>query len=117
MNSDFLLLNKTYQTNEYIFKMIVNFPNKDMVLKNYLETNLYKLVENLFAFNINKTPRIKEKYLKEYLINLSMVNYLMHQSFLKKYISYKQIIQVGNILLDLKKMTFTILKGISNDKI
>ena len=117
MNSDFILLNKTYQTNEYIKKMLVNFPNKDMVLKNYLEFNLYKMVENLFAFNINETARIKEKYLKEYLINLSMINYLMHQSFTKKYISYKQATQIGKIILGLKKMSISILKGLSNDKV
>lgn len=117
MNSNFILLNKTYQTNEYIYKILINFPTKDMVLRNCLESNLYKMVENLFAFNINDTNRIKEKYLKEYLINLSMINYLMHQAFMKKYISYKQSIKVGNILLELKKMTITIMKGYNNDKV
>ena len=95
--------------------MLVNFPNKDTVLKNYLETNLYKMVENLFAFNINDTNRIKEKYLKEYLINLSIINYLMHISFKKKYISYKQAEEVSNIITDLKKITTSLLKGVSND--
>ena len=118
MNSDFILLNKTYQTNDYIYKILINFPKKDMVLRNYLENCLYKLVENLFAFNINDTLRIKEKYLKEYLINLSMINYLIHQAFLKKYISYKQSTKVGSILLDLKKIAFTIMKGYNiHDKI
>ena len=65
----------------------------------------------------NETARIKEKYLKEYLINLSMINYLMHQSFTKKYISYKQATQIGKIILGLKKMAITILKGLSNDKV
>lgn len=116
MNSNFILLNKTYQTNEYIYKMLVNFPNKDMVLKNYLEMNLYKMVENLFAFNINESNRIKEKYLKEYIINLSMINYLMHMSFVKKYISYKQAVNVGKIMVDLKKIANAILKGyVAND--
>ena len=117
MNSEFILLNKTYQTNEYIYKMLINFPKKDTVLKKYLESHLYNLVENLFAFNINDTVRIKEKYLKEYLIHLSMINYLMHQSFMKKYISYKQAVKVGNILLDLKKMATAILKGYKDDKV
>ena len=111
MNSDFILLNKTYQTNEFIYKMLINFPKKDIVLRNYLESNLYKLVENLFAFNINDTLRIKEKYLKEYLINLSMINYLMHQAFMKRYISYQQSTKVANILIDLKKIAVSILKG------
>ena len=111
MNSDFILLNKTYQTNEFIYKMLINFPKKDIVLRNYLESNLYKLVENLFAFNINDTLRIKEKYLKEYLINLSMINYLMHQAFMKRYISYQQSTKVANILIDLNKIAVSILKG------
>ena len=111
MNSDFILLNKTYQTNEFIYKMLINFPKKDIVLRNYLESNLYKLVENLFAFNINDTLRIKEKYLKEYLINLSMINYLMHQAFMKRYISYQKSTKVANILIDLKKIAVSILKG------
>ena len=116
MNSNFILINRTYQTNEYIYKMLVNFPNKDTVLKNYLERELYEMVENLFSFNINDTNRVKEKYLKDYLINLSMINYLMHQAFIKKYISYKQSTSVGKIITDLKKMTFTLLKGYkSND--
>ncbi len=117
MNSDFILLNKTYQTNEYIYKMLINFPKKDTVLKKYLESHLYNLVEDLFSFNINDTIRIKEKYLKEYLVHLSMINYLMHQAFMKKYISYKQATRVGTILLDLKKMATAILKGCTNDKI
>ena len=118
MNSNFILLNKTYQTNEYIYKMLINFPTKDIVLRHYLESNLYNLTKNLFAFNINENNRIKEKYLKEYLIDLSMINYLMHQAFMKRYISYKQSTQVGKILLDLKRMAFAIMKGCSsNDKV
>lgn len=114
MNSDFILLKKTYQTNDYISKMIVNFPNKAKVMKDYLENNLYKMVENLFAFNINESNRIKEKYLKDYLINLSMINYLLHEAFIKKYISYKQSVKIYKILLDLKKIATAILKGINS---
>ena len=117
MNSDFILLNKTYQTNDFISKMIVNFPNKAKVMKDYLETNLYKMVENLFAFNINETNRVREKYLKDYIVNLSMINYLMHEAFLKKYISYKQSVKVAKVLIELKKMATTILKGYDNDKV
>lgn len=115
MNSDFILLNKTYQTVEFLNKILINFPNKETVLKNSIESNLYQMLENLFAFNINDTNRIKEKYLKEYLIHLSMINFFMHQAMTKKYINYKQAEKIGKICLDLKKITYTLMKGLTNE--
>lgn len=115
MDSNFILLNKTYQTIDFVNKMIINFPKKESILKNYLEKTLYEMVENLFAFNLNESKRIKEKYLKDYLLKLSMINYLLHQSLKKECITYKQSEKIGKILLDLKKMGFTILKGIDSD--
>lgn len=118
MNFDFILLNKTYQTNDYITKIIINFPKKDVLLKSSIEQVLYKMIECLFAFNINDSNRIKEKYLKDYLVNLSMLNFYMHQSLNKKYISFKQAESVGKICLDLKKITYALMKGMtSSDKI
>lgn len=117
MNSNFILLNKTYQTVDYINKIIVNYPKKEHVIKAYIENISYNLLEELFSFNINDSKRIKEKFLKEYLTKLSMINYLMHQSFVKKCITYKQSEQLSKILLDLKNIANAILKGLENDSI
>lgn len=113
MNSNFILLNNTYKTIDYVNNLLINFPKKNTVLKNYIESNLYKLIENLFAYNINDTNRIREKYLKEYLICLSMLNFLIHEAFLKKCISYKQGECVGNYFNNLKKIALSLMKGLN----
>ncbi len=115
MNSDFILLNKTYQTNDYVSKIIINFPKKEVVLNHHIEEVIYKMVECLFAFNINDSSRIKDKYLKDYLVHLSMLNFYMYQALNKKYISVKQAQSIGKICVDLKKITYTLLKGSSSD--
>ena len=115
MNSDFILLNKTYQTVDYINNMIINFPKKEMTIKTYIEKSLYEMIESLFSYNINDTKRIREKYLKDYLVKLSMVNYLMHESLIKKCITYKQSEAIGKILLELKKISTKILKDLENE--
>ena len=113
MNSDFILLNKTYQTIEFINKILENFPKKEVSVKSYLEKVMFDMLECLFSFNINESKKIREKYIKDYLVKLSMVNYFMHISFHKKCITYKQSEQIAKYLLDLKKIGVTILKGIS----
>lgn len=117
MNSNFILLNKTYQTVDYINKIIMNYPKKENVLKNYIENVSYTMVEELFSFNINDSKRIKEKFLKEYMTKLSMINYLMHQSFLKKCITYKQSEHLAKVLLELKSIASAILKGLDDDSL
>ena len=62
MNSNFLLLSKSERLINYYNKLLINFPNKEYVLKNNIETTSYKLIENIFSYNINTTDRIKQKY-------------------------------------------------------
>lgn len=114
MNSDFILLNKTYQTIDFINKMVENYPKKETVIKSYIEKTLYEMVENLFGYNINETKRIKEKYLKDYIIKLSMINYLMYESQKKGFITIKQSQKTGKILLELKKISQTLLNGLDD---
>lgn len=51
------------------------------------------MIENLFAYNINKTDRIKEKYIKDFLIKLSMIDfYTTNAEYINKYLmNYKNI--------------------------
>ncbi len=75
MNSNFNLLNDVRKLNQYVEKLIVNFPKREIVLKNRLEECMFSLVEYIFAYEIQSTFRIKEKYLKDMLVKLSMYNY------------------------------------------
>ena len=53
MNYNFKVLNNTYKTINYINKILINYPKKEVILKQNIEKNNYELVECIFAYNIN----------------------------------------------------------------
>ena len=75
MNYNFHLLNKTQRVNSYVTKLLVNYPKSSYVLKNNIEKTMYEMMENIFAYNINDTMRIKQKFLKDFLVKLAMFDY------------------------------------------
>lgn len=104
MNYNFKILNNTYKTINYINKLLVNYPKKELVLKNNIEKNNYEWIESIFAFNINDTWRIKEKYLKDTLVKISMCEFYIRISYEKKIISKKKYIVIGKYLLEIRRM-------------
>lgn len=112
MNSNFNLLNKCYKFIEYYDNILPNFPKKNVVLKKSIETTNYEMIENLFAYNINKTDRIKEKYIKDFLIKLSMIDFYTKVSLHKKTISQKQAEIIGMNITEMRKMVYGILNGL-----
>ncbi len=110
MNYNFKILNSTYKTINYINKLLVNFPKKEVVLKNNIEKTCYAAIENIFAFNINDSIRIKEKYLKDLLVKLSMLDFYTRTSYDKKVISRHQFEVVSRFLIQIRKMAFGLKK-------
>ncbi len=110
MNSNFILLNKTQKTIEYYNKLILNFSKKEVVLKQDIEKTSFSLIRNLFAFNINDTERIKQKFLKDYLVDLSMLNFYTNISYSKKMISKHQLEVLTKCFIELKKITYGLIK-------
>lgn len=106
MNYNFKVLNNSYKTINYINKLLINFPKKEVVLKNSIEKNCYDLIENIFAYNINDTIRIKDKYLKDILVKLSMLEFYIRVSFDKKMISRHQFEVIGKFLIEIRKMVY-----------
>lgn len=45
MNYNFKILNSTYRTINYINKLLVNYPKKEVILKNNIERTCYETVE------------------------------------------------------------------------
>lgn len=111
MNSKFNLLNKTYFLIEYYNKLLINYPKKLLVLSQSIEKTMYDLIEKLFAFNINDVDRIKQKYLKDYTIKLSMLDFYSRISYSKKIISKRQFEVIGRIIIELRKMSCGLLKN------
>lgn len=110
MNYNFKVLNNSYKTINYINKLLKNFPKKEVVLKNNIEKTGYEIIENIFAYNINESTRIKDKYLKDLLVKLSMMDFYIRVSFDKKIISHHQFEVIGRFLLEIKRMVFGLRK-------
>ena len=111
MNSNFLLLQKTKKTMEYIQKIAVNYPKKEYILKGNIEKSCYQLFECIFSYQINQTERIRQKYLKDFLVQLSMLNFYMETSFDKKYITKRQYEVVARFLIEIRKITYGVIKS------
>lgn len=104
MNYNFKILNNSYKTINYINKLLINYPKKEIVLKNNIEKTCYSLIKNIFAYNINTSMRIKDKYLKDLSVELSMLDFYTKVSLDKKIISYHQFTVIGRFLIEIRKM-------------
>lgn len=111
MNANFNILNKIKRLNVYLDKLIINFPKKETVLKNRLENCMFSLIELIFSYEIQSVYRIKEKYLKDMLIDLSMINYYIEISYERKYISKRQSEVVGRFLVEIRKMIYGVIRS------
>ena len=116
MNSNFFLLNKCYQTIEYYNKVLINYPKNEYILKQNIERTYYEMIENLFSYNINNTDRIKQKYLKDFLIKVSMLDFYTRISNTKKIISKRQYEVLGNRFTELRKMAYGLIKNENNEE-
>lgn len=111
VNTNFNILNKVKRLNSYLDRLIVNFPKKETVLRNRLENSMFLLIELLFSYEIQDVYRIKEKYLKEILIHLSMVNYYVILCYERKYINKRQSDVVGRFLVEIRKMIYGVIRN------
>lgn len=114
MEIKFKLLANTEKLIAYMNRHLPNFPKKEIVLKNNIEKNQYELIECIFAYNIQQSPRIKEKYLKDYLIKLAMFDFYVRISFHKKYLSKHQVASLGKILADCRKVTYGLVRSMED---
>ena len=111
MNSKFILLSKTNKTIEYYTKIFNNFPKKESLLKQCIESDLYELIENLFAYNINDSDRIKTKYLKDFVVKLSMLDFYTKIGYKKKILSKRQFEVICRYIIEARKIAYVLIKG------
>lgn len=111
MNSNFLLLSKTQKIIEYYNKHLINFPKKEYLLKQCIEKNMYELIECLFAYNINDIEKIKQKYLKDFLVKLSMLDFYTNVSYEKRAIGKRQLDVITKVIIEIRKMTYGLIRS------
>jgi len=111
MEIKFKLLASTEKLIAYMNRWLPNYPKKEIVLTHNIEKNQYELMESIFAYNIQQSSRIKEKYMKDYLIKLSMFDYYVRLSYHKKYISKKQWQSLTKIMIDCRKIAYGLIRS------
>lgn len=79
MNDNFKLYKNTKDLSFELINYSKNIPKNMVVLKNNLQKCLYDAVKyiHLYVVNINESARVKNKYLKELVVELSMVDYYL----------------------------------------
>ncbi len=89
-------------TDIYIFS---SFPKTHLALKIKLEENMYSLIDNCIRANVNK-GNIRNKYQKEILINISLVDYYIGVILDKGIIKKKRFNSFITCLNEIRKMTY-----------
>ena len=102
MNSDFILLNKTYQTNDYIYKMLINFPRSEKILRDKINDTSFEILELVYFSNLLETHE-RIIYQKKIISKIKMLDFYFKIACDKKYISYKKYMKLGSFLLNMIK--------------
>ena len=110
-NDSFRLLSNSENTIDYINKQLINYPKNEVILKQNIEKTMYLIIENIFSYRIEDTNRIKLKYLKALVIQISMLDYYMHVSYKKKIISHKKYESVSNFLIEIRKISYGVIRS------
>lgn len=106
MSDKLLIVTKVKKTIDYVEKIVINFPNTEIILKNKLVSNLYDLLELVYKANIHKDIF----YMKEIIVNIRMTEYYIKIGFDKKIISFKKYENIGSHLLEINKMVNSWIK-------
>ncbi len=87
----------------YSDKIIVNFPNSEITLKNKIKSTLYDTLELVYFTNSLNDKTI---YQKKIISKIKMLDFYFKYSLDKKYISYKKYRKISNKLNEIVKMLY-----------
>lgn len=109
MNSEFKLYEAIKLFNKDMFKILDNYPKKHRVLKDRIESYLLDLISATNGYNISRDKNFKLNKLYEILVLIANINYLIEISYDNRYMSKGQYVRVGNTLIELRKMSYSLI--------
>lgn len=102
--NNLVILDKEKYLMKYIEQYIfASFPKADLGLKIKIESNMYDLIENTIRANIN-IGNIRNKYQKEVLVNISLLDFYFGVIYDKQIIIKKRFLTVLRILAEIERM-------------
>lgn len=86
-----------------IDKEMINFPKKDVEIKNRIRTNTYDLLELSYEANVSTIIEDKKQIIFKLLAKVKVIDFLLNLSLDKKLISEKRYLSFGRRLDDIAK--------------
>lgn len=96
-------------------EVIINYPNKEMVIKNRLHSDTLDILEYIYLANIEDNQAKKQDYQNRIISKISMIDFYLEKSYKKKYISEKMCQKKSSDLLKISKMVYQWKNGKEQD--
>ena len=112
--NNLIILDKEKYLLQYIEQFIfASFPKSDLGIKFKIESNIYDMIENTVRANIN-VGNIRNKYQKEILVNISLLDFYFGIIYEKQIIIKKRFLTSLRILTEIERMVRAWINGEAN---
>lgn len=89
----------------YVDKYMINFPKKDIEIKNKLKNESYELLELGYKANITSNVPRKRDLLEDIITKIKVIDFLLNLCYDKQIINSKRYVKFGEKLDDILKYT------------
>ena len=103
-NNNFLIIKEIKIFIRSIDNIIINYPRKELVIKNRLLNDSLDILESIYLANYHKNIDKKQEIQMIILSKISMLDFYLERSYENKYISEKVCINRFNHLIKITKM-------------
>jgi len=86
--------------------IIINFPKKDLFVKDAIYNDALELLELICKANYESNLEIKKKYQIDALAKINKIDFYLERAYKLRYISEKQAIRLSGDLLKINKMLY-----------
>ena len=100
----------------YMDKYLVNFPNKELEIKNKLRSESYELLELGYNANITKNKAKKADMLENIIAKIKVIDFLLNLCYDKQIINSKRYVKFGEKLDDILKYTIGWQKMLNSEE-
>ena len=103
MNDRFNIAIKVKKFIFMVDDLVINYPKKDYVMKDRLLNTCYDLLELIYRANYSND---KDCYKFDILSKISIIDFCLEESYHKKIISERKILNYTNFLKEITKMVY-----------
>lgn len=100
----------------YVDKYMINFPKKDIEIKNKLKNESYELLELGYKANITSNVPRKRDLLEDIITKIKVIDFLLNLCYDKQIINSKRYVKFGEKLDDILKYTLGWQKMLNSEE-